>query len=180
MKSLIVRAGSLYVFNVVVLILIGMLLPGVRVGLSALWAGAILTAVTLALKPLMLKAFGGLAAKSLGGRFGERTLRYGVIFVAELIVWILTVWFSPVAARGIFSGYLLPPLLLLLAWAIYDRIDDVIEAKVGGAYDNITSRSAPPRPQSSPAPTPPPAPKAVRDELNDGLTPEQRRMLDEL
>lgn len=176
MKSLIVRAGSLYVFNVVVLILIGMLLPGVRVGLSALWAGAILTVVTLALKPLMLKAFGGLATKSLGGRFGEHTLRYGVIFIAELVVWVLTVWFSPVAARGIFSGYLLPPLLLLLAWAIYDRIDDVIEAKVGGAYDNITSRSPAPRPQTSP--TPPPVP--VREESNDGLTPEQRRMFDEL
>ena len=42
MKKAIVRFGSLYVFNVVVLLLIGLLLRGVSVGWHAFWAAIIL------------------------------------------------------------------------------------------------------------------------------------------
>jgi len=62
MRKWIVRFVSLYVFDVVVLLLMG-LLPGVRVGWAALWGAVILTAATIWLKPLITRMFRGMAAK---------------------------------------------------------------------------------------------------------------------
>ncbi len=144
MKSWIVRFLSLYVFNVVVLLVIGMLLPSVGVGWAALWAGVILTAATIWLKPLITKLFTGSAAKSAGQRTraGEKAVQYGIVFVVELIVWILVVIFSGVRVDGFFWGWALPPLLLLVAWVIYDRVDDKVEARTGALYDRATGRAA--------------------------------------
>ncbi|MGV9194929.1 hypothetical protein ACQ143_11355 [Microbacterium sp. MC2] len=185
MKTWIVRTVSLYVFNVVVLLLIGLLLPTVRVGWAALWAALVLTLATIWLKPLITKLFTGSAAKSAGSRTkaGEKLVQYGIVFVVELIVWIVVVLLSGVDVRGFFWGWVLPPLLLLLAWVVYDQIDDRVEARAGDLYDRATGRrvdagsgtagSVPPAPES-------PAARAGRDELKDGLTPEQRKMLDDL
>lgn len=188
MKKWLVRAVSLYVFNVAVLLLIGLLMSSVRVGWNALWASVILTLATLALKPVLLRLFRGTAAKSAQTRtkVGEKVVQYVLVFVVELIVWVLTVWFSGVNVTGWFWGYLLPPIYLLVAWVIYDLIDDRVEAKTGqmigsvqskmkgsGASTTDASDAAPSAPQSS-------ATRAGREELNDGLTPEQRRMLDGL
>lgn len=185
MKNWLIRAVSLYVFNVVVLLLIGLLMRSVAVGWHALWAAVILTLATLALKPTLLKAFRGAAAKSTGSRtkIGEKVVQYVLVFVVELIVWVLTVLLSGVNVSGWFWGYVLPPLYLLLAWVIYDQIDDRIEAKTGEVIGSVSARvgrrdAKVSAPSSSPSPSP--AAKAGRDELNDGLTPEQRRMLDEL
>ncbi len=144
MKSWIVRFLSLYVFNVVVLLVIGMLLPSVGVGWAALWAGVILTAATIWLKPLITKLFTGSAAKSAGQRTraGEKAVQYGIVFVVELIVWILVVVLSGVRVDGFFWGWALPPLLLLVAWVIYDRVDDKVEARTGALYDRATGRAA--------------------------------------
>ena len=68
MKNGIVRFAALYVFNVVVLLLIGLLLPGVSVGLNALWASVILTLAALFVKPLLSGAFRKSAAKSAADR----------------------------------------------------------------------------------------------------------------
>jgi len=140
MKSWIVRFASLYVFNVVVLLVIGWLLPAVRVGWAAFWAGIVLTAATIWLKPLITKLFTGSAARSAGQRTkaGEKVVQYGIVFVAELIVWVLVVVFSGVSVRGFFWGYVIPPLVLLIAWIIYDRVDDRIEARAGTFYDRAT------------------------------------------
>ena len=190
MKTWIVRFISLYVFNAAVLLLIGWLMTSVRVGWHALWAAVILTAATLALKPLLLRMFRGAAAKSAGDRTraGEKIVQYVLVFAVELIVWVLTVWFSGVRVDGWFWGYVLPPLLLLLAWVVYDQIDDRIEARAGAVYDSVQAKArrtdAPATSGSaaSSAPSAPesPATRAGREELADGLTPEQRRMLDEL
>jgi len=181
MKSWIVRFVSLYVFNVVVLLVIG-LLPSVRVGWAALWAGVILTAATVWIKPLITKMFTGSAAKSARQRtrVGEKAVQYGIVFAVELIVWILVVIFSGVRVSGFFWGWALPPLLLLVAWVIYDRVDDKVEARTGALYDRATGRAGGAAVADSPAPPPAPEVRAARDELADGLTPEQRRMLDDL
>lgn len=193
MKNWIVRAVSLYAFNVVVLLLIGLLMSSVSVGWNALWAAVILTAATLALKPTLLKAFRGAASKSAQTRtkVGEKVVQYVLVFIVELIVWVLTVWLSGVDVRGWFWGYVLPPLYLLIAWVVYDLIDDRIEARAGAVFDTVhskvvqskakggrtsTTRSA----EATASGTPSGATRAAREELNDGLTPEQRRMLDEL
>ncbi|MGX1695580.1 hypothetical protein ACWIBQ_09405 [Microbacterium keratanolyticum] len=183
MKNRIVRAVSLYAFTVVVLLAIGLLMPQVSVGWHALWAGVVLTAAALLIKPLLTKIFRNAAAKSASDRtrVGEKVVQYVLVFLVELIIWVLTVIFSGVHVRGFFWGYVLPPLALLIAWIIYDAIDDRIEAKAGQLYDRVgTSVRGASRPDASPSTPGAPTTKAAREELADGLTPEQRRLLDEL
>lgn len=185
MKNGIVRFVSLYVYTVVVLLLIGMLSPNVSVGWHALWAAVILTLAALFVKPLLRSMFSRSAAKSAADRTraGEKIVQYVIVYAVELILWVLTVWFSGVRVSGFFWGYVLPPLLLLIGWIVYDQIDDRIQAKAGEVYDTVQSRvsgsSATDAAATASAPDSP-ATAAGRAELNDGLTPEQRRMLDEL
>ncbi|MDQ0644741.1 hypothetical protein [Microbacterium murale] len=188
MKKWTVRAVSLYVFNVVVLLLIGLLMSSVSVGWNALWAAVILTVATLALKPTLLKVFRGAAAKSAQTRtnVGEKVVQYGLVFIVELVVWVLTVWLSGVDVRGWFWGYVLPPLYLLIAWVIYDLVDDRIETKAGAVFDTVQSKVKGGRTSTTAASDAGAsagqgaATAAGREELDDGLTPEQRRMLNEL
>lgn len=184
MKSWIVRFASLYVFNVAVLLAIGFLLSSVRVGWAALWAAIVLTAATIWLKPVITRLFARSAAKTAAQRTrtGEKLVQYGIVFVVELIVWALVVIFSGVSVRGIFWGWLLPPLLLLVAWIIYDLVDDKIETRAGSLYDRANAGIRGSRTSSAPAaPAAPSREESIgREELRDGLTPEQRRMLDDL
>lgn len=188
MKKWAVRAVSLYVFNVVVLLLIGWLMSSVSVGWNALWAAVILTVATLALKPTLLKMFRGAAAKSTQTRtkVGEKVVQYALVFIVELIVWVLTVLLSGVNVHGWFWGYVLPPVYLLIAWVIYDLIDDRVEARAGAVFDSVQSRVSGGRAGTAPgsdaaaSPAQSKATRAAQDELKDGLTPEQRRMLNEL
>ncbi|GAA3897073.1 hypothetical protein [Microbacterium invictum] len=178
MKSWIVRFGSLYVFNIVVLLLIGVL-PSVRVGWAVLWAALVLALATIWLKPLITKLFTGSAAKSAGDRTkaGEKVVQYGIVFVVELIIWILVVLLSGVNVSGFFWGWALPPVFLLIAWIIYDQIDDKVETRAGALYDRATGGRAASVDAAAPAS---PAAQTGREELKDGLTPEQRKMLDDL
>lgn len=180
MRAWLVRFASLYVFNVVVLLLVGWLLPGVAVGWSAFWAGLVLTAATLWLKPAVTKLFRGMTARSAHQRTkaGEKLVQWGLVFLIELIVWVLVVVLTRVNVSGWFWGWVLPPIALLIAWAIYDAIDDKVEARAGALYDKATRRPvAEPGAAAAPAST---EAAAGRRELKDGLTDEQRRMLDEL
>lgn len=140
MKAWVVRFVSLYVFNVLVLLLIGALLPQVRVGWAALWASVILTAATIWLKPFVATLFRGAARRSASQRtaLGEKLVQYGIVFLVELIVWVLVVVFSGVDVAGWFWGYVIPPILLLLAWVVYDIVDDRIERGTGDLYDRAT------------------------------------------
>jgi len=176
MKNLIVRFASLYVFNVVVLLVIGWLTPA-RVGLHALWAAVILTLAALFLKPLLTKAATSLSAS------GTKFVQYLAVFAVELVVWILTVWLSGVRAGNVW-GWILPPVILLIGWVVYDQVDDALSRKAGELYDAAGARISGSRSGSRGADAAPSAPSATtsqaRTELDDGLTPEQRRMFDEL
>jgi hypothetical protein len=187
MKKWIVRFVSLLVFNILVLLVIGFLTPA-RVGWSALWAGIVLTAISIWIKPAVHNWFRSMAAKSANQRTraGEKVVEFLLAFAVALLVWIATVLLSGVTIGGgffgAFWGYVLPPVILLIGWAIYDAIDDKVEARAGALYDRAsggrattaTDASAPSIPQN------PAATAAGRRELDDGLTDEQRRMLDEL
>ena len=184
MKKWVVRFVSLLVFNVVVLLVVGWLTPA-RVGWAALWAGIVLTALVIWIKPLVETWFRSIAAKR--GRAGEKLVELLIAFAVALLVWIATVLFTGVSIGGglfgAFWGYVLPPVILLIGWAVYDAIDDRVESHAGALYDRATGgRATDPSATSSAAPAVPPAPEAAagRRELNDGLTDEQRRMLDEL
>ena len=187
MKKWVARFASLYVFDVVVLFVIGLVVPPVSVGWAALWAAVILTLATLLLKPALTKAFSGAAAKSAGQRTkaGEKVVQYALVYVVSLIIWALTVWLTGVRVDGFFWGYVVPPMFLLIAWIIYDLVDDKIEARASGVYDrdesSVRGRGGPATasaPQAPAAQTP--EVRAAYDELRDGLTAQQRKMLDEL
>lgn len=187
MRNGIIRFASLYAFNVVMLLVIGMILPRVQVGLHALWAAIVLTLAALFVKPTLRRLFtrtANAASTRAGG--GEKLLQYLVVYAVEFVIWLLTVWLSGVSAHGILFGFLFPPLLLLVGWVVYDLVDDRIHAKAGEVYDSVAQRTdrSGGRPAGDPAAgaTPPPTttrpPASARPD--DGLTPEQRRMLDEL
>lgn len=183
MKKWIVRFVSLLVFNILVLLVIGFLTPA-HVGWSALWAGIVLTALVIWVKPLVQRWFRSMAAKSAGQRTkaGEKLVEFLLAFAVAFLVWIATVALSGVTVGGWFWGYVLPPVVLLIGWAIYDAVDDRVEAHAGALYDKASGgRSAASADAAAPAvPQNPEAAAAGRRELNDGLTDEQRRMLDEL
>lgn len=183
MKAWVVRFVSLYVFNVLLLLLLGALLPNVRVGWSALWAAVILTAATIWLKPLVTRVLGGAADRAARGqsRAVQKLAQYAAVFVVQLVIWILVVIFSGVRTQGVFWAWVLPPIVLLVGWIIYDLVDDKIEARTGVLYDRASSglsgNSA-----KEPATTTTPASQIGRAELSDGdgLTAEQRKLLDDL
>lgn len=184
MKKWIVRFVSLLVYNVAVLLLIGAL-TSARVGWAALWAGIVMTALVIWVKPLVTTWFRSMAAKSARQRtkVGEALVQGGLAFAVALVVWIGTVLLSRVSVGG-FWGWVLPPLLLLAGWAIYAAIDEKVEAQTSSLYDRAEAgirggrRSSSTDAATSAGPSP--ETRAARAELNDGLTPEQRRMLDEL
>lgn len=179
MRAWIVRFASMYVFNVLVLLVVGWLTTA-RVGWTALWAAVILTLATIFLKPVLAKTFHG-AAAGVGRRAGagERTIEYLVVYLVAFAIWVVTFLLSGSDPDG-FWGWVLPPLILLAGWAIYDVIDDRVEARAGALYDRASSAmgGAPKAPAETPAPNP--AAEAGKRELRDGLTDEQRKLLDEL
>ena len=188
MKKWVVRFVSLLVFNIAVLLVIGWLTPA-RVGWAAVWAGVIVTAATIWIKPLIHRWFQAMAARSASRRttVGEKLVQFLLVLAVALLVWILTVVLSSVTVGGgwfgAFWGYVIPPVILVIGWAVYDAIDDRIEAHAGALYDRASGRrgSAGGTPATTPIPAAPtPQARAGRQELHDGLTEEQRRMLDEL
>ena len=183
MKKWIVRFATLYVFNLVVLLVIDLLVAGVSVGWALLWASVVLTAAVIWLKPLIHAGSPAWprSRRDQRTKAGEKLVQIGLVFVVELLVWVVVVLLSGVTVHNWFLGYLLPPIFLLIAWAIYDAIDDRLQVRAGALYDERRPGSAASRrtPRSPPSPSTPR--RRRRDaELQDGLTAEQRRMLDEL
>jgi hypothetical protein len=195
MKKWVVRFVSLLVFNILVLLVVGWLTPA-RVGWAALWAGIVMTAIVIWIKPLVEKWFRSMAAKSASQRTkaGAKVVEFFLAFAVALLVWIVTVLFTGVSIGGgifgAFWGWVLPPVILIIGWAIYDAIDDKVETHAGSLYDKATGTTSATTDAAAAAPAIPsagsypgaPTPEAAagRRELNDGLTDEQRRMLDEL
>ena len=101
-----------------------------------------------------------------------------LVLAVAFIVWILTVVLTGVSVRGWIWGYILPPVIIAIGWAVYAAIDDRVESHAGALYDRAAGN-----PVGSDA-TAPAVPSASADagrrELKDGLTDEQRRMLEEL
>lgn len=178
MRKWVVRFASLLVFNVVVLLLIGWFTPA-RVGWSALWAGIVLTVIVIWIKPLVHRWFASMAAKSAHQRtkVGEKLVEFMLAVAVAFLVWVATVLLSGVSVGGWFWGWILPPVLLLIGWAIYDAVDDRIEGHAGDLYDRALGREGT---DAAAAASVTPEAAAGRRELQDGLTDEQRRMLDEL
>lgn len=184
MRKWIVRFVSLLVFNILVLLLIGFLTPA-RVGWAALWAGIVMTALVIWVKPLIERAFRAMVARSTSQRTraGEAVVQFVIVLAVAAIVWILTVVLTRVSVGGWFWGYILPPAIIAIGWAVYAAIDDRVEARAGALYDRATGKrvtSVPERVEGSAPDIASPTDTAGGRELQDGLTDEQRKMLDEL
>ena len=194
MKAWIVRFASLYVFNIVVLLAIGLLTPA-HVGWAVIWASVILTLAELFVKPILQKVFSESAAKTASERTstGEALVQGLIVLAVAAIIWIITVLLSGADTRGSwFWAFVLPPIIIAIGWFVYSKIDDRLQAQASELYDRAeagirgTKRTdaAGAAPGSagtaSAGATAAPVDPAVARELADGLTPEQRKMLDDL
>lgn len=180
MKKWLVRFVVLLAFNILVLLVIGWLTPA-RVGWSALWAGIVLTLLTMWVRPALTGWFRNRAAKSSGSRTkaGEFLVEVGIVLLIAFIVWIGTVLLSGVRIGLNPLGYILPPIILAAGWWVYELIASRAESHAGALYDRATGAPVGGADAASAVP-PSPESQAARRELRDGLTDEQRRMLDEL
>lgn len=179
MRSFIIRFVSLYVFNVGALVLMGWLVPGVRVGLSALWAAVILTLATIWLKPFIGAVFRKIASGNERIKSApKKIVEYVIVFAVAAAVWLITVLTTGVSINGFFWGWFLGPIALLIVWAIYDVVDDMIQKRVGNLYDSTIGKGSEAK-ASEPDPEPYRAPNK-RDELRDSLTEEQKKLFDQL
>jgi hypothetical protein len=180
MKQWLVRFVVLLVFNVLVLLVIGWLTPA-NVGWSAVWAGIVLSFLTMWVRPLLTRWFSGGAERSSMQRTktGQGIVRVGIVLLIAFIVWIVTVWLSGVTVGLNPLAYVLPPVILAIGWWIYDLIAQRAEHHAGALYDKATGVQIEGADADIPA-IPSPETRAARAELQDGLTAEQRRMLDEL
>jgi hypothetical protein len=181
MRKWIVPFGSLLVFNVAVLLVIGWLTPA-HVGWAAIWAGVVLTLLTLWIKPAVHRWFQNMASRSAGSRtkLGEKLVQFFLVLAVAAVVWVVTVLLSGVSVGGWFWGWVLPPVFILIGWAIYDRIDDRVHEHAGALYDKATGGPAVSGTDAATPAVPSPQTATAQRELQDGLTEEQRRMLDEL
>ena len=179
MKNWLIRFATMLVFNIAVLLLIVLLVPGVRGAWGVLWGGVILTFATMWIKPLLTRMFANHAERRSArmSRLGLKSLNALFVFLVALIVWVLTVLFSQLHVSGFFFGWILPPIALLIGWFVYDAVDDKLEAQANRLYDSATGASKQDAPVVPAAPATPAAPRVVKD---DGLTDEQRRMFDDL
>ncbi|MGZ0711522.1 SND2/TMEM208 family protein (plasmid) [Coraliomargarita sp. W4R53] len=185
MKSWIVRFGALYVYNVIVLLVIGVFSPA-KVGFHAFWAAIIMVIAEALVKPLVLKLFAQSAAKSAGERTktAESLVQAGIVFAVAEIVWILTIVLSGVGIGGSwFWVWIVPPLIITLGWWIYSRVNKKLEAQASDIYDRTLGRGTPTAGASAEPSTLTTSAvdlDAAHKELHDGLTAEQRKMLDDL
>lgn len=196
MRSWIVRFAALYVFNVVVLLLIGLLTPA-KVGFAVIWAALIMTLAELWVRPFVQRRMQASAAKSAGTRTrtGEALVQAGIVLIVAALVWALTLLLSGVHVSigwnplGWIGAWIVPPVIIALGGLVYARISGRIETHAGAVYDRAEAgirgsrtadRGTDAVGTASGEARADDARARGRQELDDGLTAEQRRMLDDL
>ncbi|GAA2956205.1 hypothetical protein [Microbacterium schleiferi] len=144
MRAWLIRFVTLYVFDVVVLLVIGLIMPQVSVGWSVLWAAVILALATLWVKPALRRWLGGRAERSSRDltRTGAKLVQGTIVLIVAAVVWVLVVVLSGVGVAGFFWGWVIPPVLFVIAWLIYDAIDDRLEAHAGRLWDGARGRDS--------------------------------------
>lgn len=138
MRKWVIRLGALYVFDYIVIVVMGMAMPRVDVGpIKALWAALLLAVGTIWIKPLVRSLFDKLARDDTGqrSRFVGWLVRSVVVFGVAFVIWYLVVWLSAIDVEGYVWGYVWPPVVLLVEWWLYDAISDRFEAQAAKVYD---------------------------------------------
>lgn len=144
-RAWVIRLVTLTLFNVAVLALIVWLLPGVRgKTFGILWGAVLLTAATIWIKPALMSVARRQVGKGAAQRSAgtQRWFASLAVFVVAFVIWLLMIWLTDLRVVGWFWGYLLPPIALLIAWWLYDVVDDQLEKTVGNAYDSASGAIA--------------------------------------
>ncbi len=178
MRTWIIRFASLFVFNIAVLLVIGIFTPA-KVGWSVIWASLVMTALVLFVKPLAERWAQTEAEKTRPhrSRTGEQFIQLLIVFALAGAVWVATLIFSGVnAGDSWFWSFVLPPIIIGAGWFVYAKVSDRIEAKAGELYDRVDPARGTPATTTVPSA----AEHLGRAELADELTPEQRALLEDL
>lgn len=137
MRRWIVRLIALYLFDLIVLVLIGLITTRVQVPFPAvLWAALILAFATMWVKPAVHGALRSLVKREgdrTRSKFAEFVVQAVIVYAVALAVWVVVVWLTNVRTEGFLSAYLLPPIALLLAWGAYSLISGAVEKGVDDA-----------------------------------------------
>lgn len=182
MKAWVVRFAALYVYNVAVLLVIDLLTPA-KVGFHVFWAAVVMVLAELLVKPFVLKMFAKSAAKSAAQRtrVAEGFVQGLIVLAVAAIIWVIVMLLSNVNAGGSwFGAWVLPPFLITIGWWIYSRVNKKFEAQASAIYDRAMGPKPGDAAAKASAATTSVDTAAAHQELHDGLTPEQRKMLDEL
>lgn len=140
-RAWVVRFGTLLVFNLLVLLIIVLFMRSVHGRpLGLLWAALVLTVATLWIKPALMRFARNRAdgASANRDRAGQRFFAYLAVFAVAFVIWIGMILVTDVRVTGWFWGYLVPPLALLVAWFVYDLVDERLEEQSGRVYDAAT------------------------------------------
>jgi len=133
-RSWVVKTIALLLFNIVAVLVI-VLRPaaaGASIG-TVLWGAIVLTVLSLFIKPLLHRWLLDNAGQvSLSRKLSSKVLSYVILYLVALIIWFLLVIFSGVQITNFLTTLIVPPLVLLAAWFIYDLVDDRLEAWVAG------------------------------------------------
>lgn len=143
-----------------------------------IWASLVMTALVLFVKPIAEKWARKKVEQTRQGRSRarEQLVQFLVVLALAGGVWVATLMLTGVNAGGSwFWAFVLPPIIIAIGWWVYALISDRIEAKAGELYDRLGNGKN----EGAPA-SPSAAEQAGRAELKDGLTPEQRKMLNDL
>ncbi|UVJ38105.1 phage holin family protein [Arthrobacter sp. CJ23] len=130
MKTWAIRIGIALVFNAITL-WVASILPGVRLGSGFLWAVVVFTAATLLVKPAITALIrrGGNRLRTRSSISGK-LLTAAAGLLATLAILILTSIFSNGFNINGIVGWVMATVVIWLASAIYDFVDDGLEARV--------------------------------------------------
>ncbi len=136
-RNWVIRLVSLYVFSYVAFIVMGLFNSSFRVGLfHAFWAALIFTLATVFVKPIV-SSFAQKTAEGLKqGKTSTvgRIIEYVAVYVVALVIWWIVAAFTAAENTHWWSMFV-APLFLMVAWIIYDIVDESIERTVAKGYD---------------------------------------------
>lgn len=141
-RNWVIRLVSLYIFSFVAFLLLGFINSSFSNGFFHLfWSALIFTLATVFVKPIV-SSFAQKTAEGLKqGKTSTaaRVIEYVAVFAVALVIWLILSVLGAAQNPHWFS-WILSPVLLLVAWAIYDVVDEKIEAQVAKGYDAATRK----------------------------------------
>lgn len=136
-RNWVIRLVSLYIFSFAAFLVMGLVNYSFRIGFFQLfWAALIFTLATIFVKPVV-SAFAQKTAEGLKqGKTStaSRVIEYLAVYVVAVVIWMLVSWLTRLH-NAHWWDFFIAPLFLLVAWFIYDMVDEAIQRTVAKGYD---------------------------------------------